>query len=73
MPDLPLLCGAAALHGPFLLTSANRHGHPPARTCDEAVSTLHGVVGHAIDGPVHGRRQVGPGGREAFTVGGRCP
>jgi len=57
-PGAPLVCYG---HG----ASGDRHQRPvphlASRLADE-----HGFFGLALDGPVHGRRQVGPGGREAF-------
>ena len=56
-PSAPLVCCG---HG----ASGDRHQAPIpwlARALGER-----GINTMAIDGPVHGRRQVGPGGREAF-------
>ena len=56
----PLVCFG---HG----ASADRHQVPiPAMA--RRMAREHGFHGLAIDGPVHGRRQRGPGGRQAFEV-----
>ena len=40
MPDHPLALELLSRHGPLAVSSANRSGHPPATTCDEAVGQL---------------------------------
>ena len=56
----PLVCFG---HG----ASADRHQTPiPAMA--RRMAREHGFHGLAIDGPVHGRRQRGPGGRQAFET-----
>ncbi len=45
--------------------SGDRH-QAPIPWLARQLATRHGAAVLAIDGPVHGRRQVGPGGREAF-------
>jgi dienelactone hydrolase len=57
-PDAPLVCLG---HG----ASGDRHQRPIPRIASE-LSAKHGYFCLSIDGPVHGRRQVGPGGRDAF-------
>ncbi len=57
-PGAPLVCFG---HG----ASGDRHQRPIPHIAG-ALARDHGYFGLAIDGPVHGRRQVGPGGREAF-------
>lgn len=57
-PGAPLVCYG---HG----ASGDRHQRPIPRLA-RALAARHGFFGLALDGPVHGRRQVGPGGREAF-------
>ncbi len=57
-PGAPLVCFG---HG----ASGDRYQQPIPWLVGHLVAT-HGFVGLAIDGPVHGRRQVGAGGREAF-------
>ncbi len=54
----PLVCFG---HG----ASGDRHQRPIPRIAGQ-LAREHGFHCLAIDGPVHGRRQVGPGGREAF-------
>lgn len=54
----PLVCFG---HG----ASGDRHQTPIPWLAKRLVGE-HGFAGLSIDGPVHGRRQVGPGGREAF-------
>ena len=44
VPDHPLARAVLADSGPLAVTSANRSGDPPARTCDELVSTFGGSV-----------------------------
>jgi len=57
-PGHPLICLG---HG----ASGDRHQRPIPLLA-ERLTTGHGCFCLAIDGPVHGRRQVGAGGREAF-------
>ena len=57
-PGAPLVCFG---HG----ASGSRHQRPIPRL-SRTLAGDHGYFCLAIDGPVHGRRQVGPGGREAF-------
>jgi dienelactone hydrolase len=57
-PGAPLVCLG---HG----ASGDRHQRPIPRIAGQ-LATDHGYFSLSIDGPVHGRRQVGPGGREAF-------
>jgi dienelactone hydrolase len=57
-PDAPLIMFG---HG----ASGNRHQRPIPFLA-EALVREHGVFALSIDGPVHGRRQVGEGGRAAF-------
>ena len=52
-----VMCG----HG----ASGSRH-QPPIPNIAQHLVNDHNMFVLAIDGPVHGRRQVGPGGREAF-------
>jgi L-threonylcarbamoyladenylate synthase len=40
----------AAAHGPFLMTSANRHGQGTPTTLEEALASLHGTPAIAVDG-----------------------
>ena len=54
----PMVCFG---HG----ASGDRHQRPIPHLA-KRLATEHGYYCLAIDGPVHGRRQVGPGGREAF-------
>ncbi len=54
----PLVCFG---HG----ASGDRHQRPIPRLAGE-LAMKHGYFGLALDGPVHGRRQIGPGGRAAF-------
>lgn len=54
----PLVCLG---HG----ASGDRHQQPIPWLARRLVGE-HGFFALSIDGPVHGRRQVGPGGREAF-------
>lgn len=56
----PLVCFG---HG----ASADRH-QTPIPSMAQRLAREHGFHGLAIDGPVHGRRQRGPGGRAAFEV-----
>ena len=46
--------------------SGDRH-QPPIPSMARRMVREHGFHALAIDGPVHGRRQAGPGGREAFA------
>ncbi len=55
---VPLVCLG---HG----ASGDRHQAPLPWLAARLVRD-HGIAAVSIDGPVHGRRQVGPGGREAF-------
>lgn len=57
-PGAPLVCLG---HG----ASGDRHQQPIPWLAERLVGR-HGWSALAIDGPVHGRRQQGPGGREAF-------
>lgn len=57
-PGAPLVCLG---HG----ASGDRHQRPIPRLAGD-LAARHGYFCLSIDGPVHGRRQVGPGGREAF-------
>ncbi len=57
-PGAPLVCYG---HG----ASGSRHQRPIPHIAG-ALCRNRGYFGLALDGPVHGRRQVGPGGREAF-------
>jgi len=57
-PGAPLVCYG---HG----ASGDRHQRPIPRVAGELAAD-HGFFGLSLDGPVHGRRQVGPGGRESF-------
>lgn len=57
-PGAPLVCFG---HG----ASGDRF-QPPIPWLVKRLVADHRFFGLAIDGPVHGRRQVGPGGREAF-------
>ncbi len=50
VPDHTWLRDLATLAGPLLVTSANRHGQPPAQTVDEAVSGLAGRPDLVVDG-----------------------
>ena len=56
----PLVCFG---HG----ASADRH-QTPIPSMARRMAREHGFHGLAIDGPVHGRRQQGPGGRAAFEI-----
>lgn len=56
----PLVCFG---HG----ASADRH-QTPIPSMAQRLAHGHGFHGLAIDGPVHGRRQRGPGGRAAFEI-----
>ncbi len=47
--------------------SADRH-QTPIPSMAQRLAREHGFHGLAIDGPVHGRRQRGPGGRAAFEI-----
>ena len=57
-PGMPLVCYG---HG----ASGDRHQRPIPRLASR-LAAERGYFGLALDGPVHGRRQVGPGGRAAF-------
>ena len=57
-PGAPLVCYG---HG----ASGNRHQRPIPDIA-AGLCRNQGYFGLSLDGPVHGRRQVGPGGREAF-------
>ena len=57
-PGSPLVCFG---HG----ASGHRHQRPIPRMAGE-LALQHGYYALSLDGPVHGRRQVGPGGRAAF-------
>jgi dienelactone hydrolase len=57
-PGAPLVCFG---HG----ASGDRHQRPIPHIAS-TLSTKHGYFCLSIDGPVHGRRQIGPGGRESF-------
>lgn len=57
-PGSPLVCFG---HG----ASGNRHQRPIPRVAG-ALAMDHGYYGLSLDGPVHGRRQIGPGGRASF-------
>ena len=57
-PDAPLVCFG---HG----ASGDRHQQPIPWLARRLVGE-HGFAALAIDGPVHGRRQLGDGGRKAF-------
>jgi dienelactone hydrolase len=57
-PGAPLVCFG---HG----ASGDRHQRPIPRIANQ-LARDHGFFGLSLDGPVHGRRQVGAGGREAF-------
>ena len=54
----PLVCFG---HG----ASGDRHQRPIPRIAGQ-LSSQHGYFCLSIDGPVHGRRQIGPGGRASF-------
>jgi dienelactone hydrolase len=58
VPGSPLVCLG---HG----ASGDRHQQPIPWLARRLVGD-HGFAALSIDGPVHGRRQQGPGGREAF-------
>lgn len=61
MPDQPLTLAVLAETGPLAVTSANRHGEPPARTVTEAASQLGPSVTVYLD--------AGPSGdSEASTI-----
>ena len=64
-PGAPLVCFG---HG----ASGDRYQLPIPWLVERLVGR-HGFVGLAIDGPVHGRRQVGDGGRDAFWPEWRRP
>lgn len=64
-PGAPLVCFG---HG----ASGSRHQRPIPRIA-RTLTVEHGYFALSIDGPVHGRRQVGPGGREAFWPEWRRP
>lgn len=49
MPDHPLALELLSRHGPLAVSSANRSGHPPATTCDEAVGQLGNAVAVYLD------------------------
>lgn len=57
-PGSPIVCYG---HG----ASGDRHQRPVPRLA-RALAMDHGFFGLSLDGPVHGRRQVGPGGRASF-------
>jgi pimeloyl-ACP methyl ester carboxylesterase len=57
-PGAPLICFG---HG----ASGDRHQRPIPHIASQ-LSGKHGCFCLSIDGPVHGRRQVGPGGRASF-------
>ena len=57
-PGAPLVCFG---HG----ASGNRHQRPIPRIASQ-LARDHGYFGLSLDGPVHGRRQIGPGGRASF-------
>ncbi|MEM9565066.1 MAG: alpha/beta hydrolase [Actinomycetota bacterium] len=57
-PGAPLICFG---HG----ASSDRH-HVSIQWLAHHLVDEHGCVGLAIDGPVHGRRMIGDGGRDAF-------
>ena len=58
LPGGPLVCFG---HG----ASGDRHQRPIPRIAGQLASA-HGCFGLSLDGPVHGRRQIGPGGRASF-------
>ena len=60
IPDHAWLRRVAALAGPLLVTSANRHGRPPAQDLAAAVAGLAGAPDLAVDG--------GTVGAEASTI-----
>ena len=64
-PGAPLVCFG---HG----ASGDRYQLPIPWLVERLVGR-HGFVGLAIDGPVHGRRRVGDGGRDAFWPEWRRP
>lgn len=64
-PDAPLVCFG---HG----ASGDRYQLPIPWLVERLVGR-HGFVGLSIDGPVHGRRRVGDGGRDAFWPEWRRP
>ena len=57
-PGAPLVCYG---HG----ASGNRHQRPIPRIASQ-LARENGYFGLSLDGPVHGRRQIGPGGRASF-------
>lgn len=57
-PGAPLVCYG---HG----ASGDRHQRPVPRLAG-ALAVDHGYFGLSLDGPVHGRRKSGPGGRDSF-------
>ncbi len=57
-PVAPMVCFG---HG----ASGNRHQRPVPRIA-ATLARDHGYFGLSLDGPVHGRRQIGPGGRASF-------
>jgi len=57
-PGAPLVCFG---HG----ASGNRHQRPIPRIASQ-LARDHGYFGLSLDGPVHGRRQIGSGGRASF-------
>jgi dienelactone hydrolase len=57
-PGAPLVCFG---HG----ASGNRHQRPIPRIASQ-LARDHDYFGLSLDGPVHGRRQIGPGGRASF-------
>ena len=57
-PGAPLVCFG---HG----ASGDRHQRPIPYIAGQ-LSGGHGYFCLSLDGPVHGRRQIGPGGRESF-------
>ena len=58
LPGGPLVCFG---HG----ASGDRHQRPIPRIAGQLASA-HGCFSLSLDGPVHGRRQIGPGGRASF-------
>jgi L-threonylcarbamoyladenylate synthase len=62
VPDHPAPRALAAAVGPLPTTSANRSGHPDARTADEVMA----VLGEAIDLVLDGG--LAPGGRPSTVV-----
>ncbi len=53
-PDHPLIHGVAARLGPFLMTSANRHGEPTPDDVDGVLASLDGAPDLVVDGPSGG-------------------